>query len=392
MVYPKFTVNTKAINMASVEGYHPHFDIIWSFEYAISGNNSTEAGFTVFLMDNIPLSGGNNSIDLGYSGLSSYTVNNDTIKQGISGSVLGVGFDTTGFFAVSALSGSKFIRDGIDELSRIPNSVSIRGAAPTYSYNTYNFNKALSSLDSDFKIVESGIKFKTIRARLGNVGKTLYIDYRYDADSDFKQLLQYDVNLSITDTTKYKVGLSFSTPISSNNTNSIGNIYLRNFHTEGSTVSGTVSIYNNTYTPDCFTVFPVVSTLPPDTLPIPKIPNIIIPLSSIDNVCTDISISAGRVTSINANTSITEDIYNFGYRIYMTSNNFKVLLKRVDKFRYESQDGKYILYTNDTCKYWCFRDVTDSIFPNLTSTNNQPIGTYSTYSTTVTATVTATYV
>ena len=58
MIYPTFTIQPKALNIASDYTYSPYSDIVWSFDYAISGNNNTEAGFTIFLQSgNAPLTG-----------------------------------------------------------------------------------------------------------------------------------------------------------------------------------------------------------------------------------------------------------------------------------------------------------------------------------------------
>jgi hypothetical protein len=381
MVYPTFTVNTKAINIASKVGYQPHFDIVWSFEYAISGNSSTEAGFTLFLMDNIPLSGGNNGIDLGFSGLSSITGGPGTIQPGISGAIIGVGFDTTGLFAASAYSGVQIIRDGIAATSCTPNSIIIRSEWPGYSFNTYSYNQPITSIDSDFKIVESSVKYKTIRARLGNVGKKLYVDYRYNVEDNFKPLLEYDVDLNITSATKYKAGISFATPISSNLNSAIGNVYIRNFHTEGSSVSGKLTTSTTPGIVDCITLLPKISALPPDIYPVPKIPDIIVPSIGTDNICTSLSIVASRLSSYSANVGATEDLYNFGYTVYLSSTVFTgVLLSRTGVFSYGPSQG-YTLYKSNVCSNWSLSS------PTFEYSNNSlyPIGTYNT-------TITATYI
>lgn len=381
MVYPTFTVNSKAINIASKVGYYPQFDIVWSFEYAISGNNSTEAGFTVFIMDNIPLSGGNNGIDLGYSGLSSITGGPGTIQPGISGAVIGIGFDTTGLFAASAYSGVKVIRDGIAATACTPNSIIIRSEWPSYSFNTYSYNQPLTSIDSEFKIVESSVKYKTLRARLGNIGKKLYIDYRYNVDEDFKQLLEYDVNLDITDSTRYKVGVSFATPVSSDLSSAIGNIYIRNFHTEGSSVSGKTATINIPGAVNCISVLPKISALPPDIYPVPPIPDIILPSTGDDNLCSNVVIKSARLSSYSANIGATEDLYNFGYTISLSSTTLTgVPLNRTGIFSYESSQG-YKLYKTNVCSNWSLSS------PAFEYSNNSlyPIGTYNT-------TITATYI
>ena len=99
MQYPVLNSSSKAINLASKDSYSCLYDLVWSFDYAISGNPNTEAGFTVFLTTSSSrLSGGSTGIDLGYSGLSSFGLPY-SIKAGVSGAAIGIGFDTTGLFA-----------------------------------------------------------------------------------------------------------------------------------------------------------------------------------------------------------------------------------------------------------------------------------------------------
>jgi hypothetical protein len=235
MIYPALNGSSKAINIASNNSYSCMYDIVWSFDYAISGNSNTEAGFTVFLTTSSNrLSGGGGSIDLGYSGVSGLGLPY-SIKPGISGAVIGIGFDTTGLFAASASSGN-FSRDGINFINARKNSIAIRGSSPNYSYFTHSFNRPLSSLNSKFKIVENTINFKTIRVRLGNIGRTIYIDYRDNPKDEFQKILERDVTLGLPITSFLHAGVSFATPISSSQPNAIGNIFLKNFHVEGTTI------------------------------------------------------------------------------------------------------------------------------------------------------------
>jgi len=233
MQYPALPNTTKCINFASSGAYSPFFDIVWSFDYAIVGDSNVQGGFTVFLMENIPLSGGNTGIDLGYSGLSSASLPY-SIEQGISGALLGVGFDSTGLFAASASIGSSVIRDGIGIDKVIKNSITIRGGWPEYSYNEESFTSSISALtNTTFYVVESALNYKTIRARLGNLGRTLYIDYRNNTSDYFTNILTKDVTLYPAMTSLYKVGVSFATPISSDNYIHTGTIHFKNFHVEG---------------------------------------------------------------------------------------------------------------------------------------------------------------
>jgi hypothetical protein len=232
MQYPTLS-SAKAINFASKTSFSPYYDIVWSFDYAISGNQNTEAGFTVFLSrGDTPLYGGSGGIDLGYSGLSSSLIERSYIKGGIVGAAIGVGFDTTGLFAASAYDVTYKVRDGIDSSNVIKNSVTIRGIS-SYSYNQYSYHQPLSGLNSTFSIVESTEVYKTVRVRLGNIGRTLYIDYRNNPNEEFQPILQKEINILINKNVTYCPGISFATPISSISPAAIGNIFVKNIHTEG---------------------------------------------------------------------------------------------------------------------------------------------------------------
>jgi len=389
MVYPKFTINTKAFNIASSYSYSPYYDIVWSFEYAISGNSNTEAGFTIFLMDsNYALSGGNYNIDLGYSGLSAFsnTVNLSAISPGVSGAIIAVGFDTTGCFPVSATSGSVTVRDGISDNNRIANSISVRSNWPTYSYNAYKINIALSSIDSDFKIVESEVRYKTIRARLGNVGRTLFVDYRYNPDDDFKPLLQQDINLNITSNTLYKAGASFATPISSNNINKVGNIYFKNFHTEGSAVSGSSSSFISTASSVSLDSNIPLATAP-SIKPIEALADISNPISDDRaTICPTPYASYGKIVSNINNVDVPifdQDRYNFGYTLnvvfWSLTGTVDINLNRTEMFKYVSTDSAFIVYKNNLCSNWYLSS--NSLF--LTNSSVNPIGFYAPYITAI---------
>lgn len=388
MVYPTFTIDTKAINIASKHGYSPYSDIVWSFDYAISGSDSTQAGFTIFLMTDVPLQGGNRGIDLGYSGLTVCVPTIETVNIGISGGIIAVGFDTTGLFAVSATatesisSTSIFVRDGIDQSNCIQNSVSIRGGWPNYSFNQYNYNVALSSIDSSFKIIEPVIKFKTIRARLGNIGKTIYVDYRNTPEEDFKSLVVKDVNLNINSTTKYKPGISFASPINSDVLSAVSNFNIKNFHTEGVFLSGETNTYVVPDEPNVILLKKLIVARPPEIPTPPKIQEVVVNVTddnSIDSACINTVMSYGRLSSVSEPGIFSEDAFNFGYSIKL--QNIDITLTRKDVFKYESNNGQYKIYKDGICNYWALS--TSSLF--ATNSSFTPIGTY-------TPTITAIYV
>lgn len=355
MQYPVMNSNSKAISLASKDSYSCLYDIVWSFDYAISGSPSTEAGFTVFLMTpGMSLSGGGVGIDLGYSGLSAFNVIN-TVKPGISGAIIAVGFDTTGLFAASAYSGS-FVRDGIDYRTVKKNSITIREGAPNFKYS--NYNVSLSSLNNTFTIVESAAIYKTIRARLGNVGRTLYIDYRNNPTEQFQPILEKSVSLNLPVSAFAHAGVSFATPISSFNNNAIGNIFIKNFHIEGSPNP-------NLYRVDVTSKLKGISLDERKIIPVdnPEIvclkepcvtipPSIVNPFPirsvGINNVSLNSSLIGGGVAGVNTfdiykceNIAVLDDLFNFSYKVKVVETD--TILTRTDHFTYVDDLGAYTL-------------------------------------------------
>lgn len=248
MEYPILSLSATSIGMCE-QGVTPFYDIVWSFDYYLENINAeTEFGFLFFLQDgNITPTGGTPGPGLGYSqGLDldtyvrpsneAYYFRPDsvglykTIKDsGLNGALLGVGFDSTGCYALSVTYNTKFIRDGKSDNDRIPNSVAVRGGAPNYSYNQYSTNFALTN----FNIIDS-VK-KTVRARLGNLGRTIYIDYRNTSDQDFIPLLTQDIDLGVSLYNYVRPGVTFTKNISSSSTTSAPTVVVENFHFEGKT-------------------------------------------------------------------------------------------------------------------------------------------------------------
>lgn len=390
MLYPTLPATAKAFNLASKSAYSPFYDIVWSFDYAISGNSNTEAGFTVFIMDNIPLSGGNSGIDLGYSGLSSQNVIGGTIKPGISGAKLACGFDTTGSFGVSAqLTGSGFIRDGVNDSNRILNSITLRGGWPDYSYSSYSYYNPISSLTSKtFNIVESSVSYKTIRARLGNIGRTLYIDFRNNVNEDFTNLVTHEVTLNSPISALYKVGVTFATPVSGG---SSGIIYLKNFHTEGFNNVPLSSVCINCDQPPITGRTLDTTCLHPSCIdPSPECdincneggPTIttfdVGRLSGTELTYVYNYLSEGCAIGLNKcntvpceNIATGYDLFNFGYKLSVIELN--TILERVSAFAYADSTNTYQLKLTAFNEQWKFIDNSLNIF---TGNAFEPIGGY----------------
>ena len=144
------------------------------------------------------------------------------IVPSVSGAILGINFDTAGLFA---LSGST--ANGL--LTSIPKSLSIRYGGTNFNYLT---SISLTSLHTDFNLLLSAQEYNRLRFRLTDIGQTLKIDYKV-ADN-FVEILTIPVNLDINDTTTYKIGIGYTTPVSgAAATRAIFSI--RDFHVEGKT-------------------------------------------------------------------------------------------------------------------------------------------------------------
>jgi len=305
MLYPSLSSNAKSLNLVSKDAYSPFYDIVWSFDYIINGTSLTEGGFTAFLCSSgIGVGDSEGGIDLGYS-ISPLKLNvlldTSNIPQSSiqtenafnivvaeqseldystyrHGGVLAVGFDSTGLFAASATAGPGATRDGLPLDKIYKNSVTVRGGFPKYSFNIYNFHKPLSSIDSRFKVIEDTLTYKTIRVRLGNVGRTIYVDYRYSPEEEFRNLISQDVTLNFATSTFYNAGISFASPISSIQNNRVGKMYLKNFHVEGTT-NPDLNIYvpnlgtatTTTTTTTTTTPAPIIPPLPTTTTTAPPL-------------------------------------------------------------------------------------------------------------------------
>jgi hypothetical protein len=366
MEYPSINSNTKVIQFFEKD-FTPYSDIIWSFDYYVTNiTANTQLGFCVFLQDayNLPLSsylGGNSTIDLGYSGLSAkntaWTIAS-SLSAGLSGALIGIGFDSTGSFAVSATSSSIILRDGVSDNKRINNSVSIRGAAPYYRYTEYNVNQALSAYN--FNVVDSNKK--TIRARLGNVGRTLYIDYRYSANEDFINILTQDVAFTIAPSSRIRPGITFATQVSGST--SVPRVFFGNLTVEGKSESPTIQ-YGNAFQPlttfalttaclisGCPYADPILAT--PTALPKLLLvdPSVVVNSDSIEpaldtaNISLQLKYAVNGGYGLNANMSIsgtTADYFNFGYKLNITGPCTSTTLYRTDYFNYASTDNSLLL-------------------------------------------------
>ena len=225
IVYPSvLPPNAKAFNFTSSRAYNPQNDILLSVEYCISGHSLTEAGISFFITGDDTFTGGVSGADLSYSG---YYL---SAQQGVSNAIVGIGIDSTGVFGLSATG-----RDGLNESDIIPNSIAARGGSTDYfSMSAFNnYYRAISS----FNIVDNNTQPKALRFRLGDIGRSMYLDYKHDLDGCYENIARVDIGdlfgIVPASDTFYRIGMGFTTPVSANNANAVADFYFRTVHVEG---------------------------------------------------------------------------------------------------------------------------------------------------------------
>ena len=392
-----FKINEKALT--------PYYDIVWSFDYyATSIPEGSQLGFCVFLQDQegveqpqivtvltdptgvfFPVGpssvdgslyltnyAGSNGFDLGYGGY------NNSIDKGI----VGAGFDSTGCFALSASLGGGDGRDGINENDRVVNTLSLRGEAPTYSWSKYSVNIPLSSYD--FNVIDT--RKKTIRTRLGNIGQTLYIDFRYSPLDDYVNILTQDITYTKSLSSRFKPGITFVKPVSG--TAPVPTIRFSNFTIEGRELlsyTSPISSIELLPTPVTDTTCLIDECVcKPYTPPVPE------PYSTPPEITTDpalfditrratIQSRLDRATNAGIDTGfLGSDIYNFGYTLALKNNDTNVVevLYRTDYFNYKTIDNVFTLSLFEFDRTWTL----EGLGINYTNNSNvQPTGVYGNY-------------
>mgnify|MGYP003632859625 CR=1 FL=1 len=200
------------------EGMSPQYDITWSFTYELSNYTSgDEIGYCMFLQDaSFPLSGGGVGPDLGFSG--NTLLSAALSSQPLNKPVLGIGFDSLGVFASELVYNNGPTRSG---RSYEPNSITIRDK---------NLDIITTQAISAFELISSGKK--TVRARLGNYGRKVVVDYKSESDTFYTHLLTQELTgIDVYSNSRYRPGVSFVKPLTGSNTN--GTIITTGFHVEG---------------------------------------------------------------------------------------------------------------------------------------------------------------
>ena len=192
--------------------YNPHWDIVWSFTYSVSG---TEHGFTTYLTPSSTSINGTPGQFLGY------------YNYGKQAGVLVIAFDTTGLFALplSGFPGTYNIKK---------DSIIIRN-----QNNDIILYEKLSSLNSKFITNFDGVgQTQTLRFRLSRAGTHLSIDFKNNSTStSYENLTSVSIDISPDIYPILYPAFTVCSPISSTTTPSI--FALTNFHIQGETSSPT---------------------------------------------------------------------------------------------------------------------------------------------------------
>lgn len=202
--------------------FSPFYDITWSLKYeVINWSNTDDYGLCFFLQDSSSsLEYGGWRTDLGYSGDPGSP--SDIKAKGMTGGMLGVGLDTHGAFATETTWPGGALRSGLSAVEL--NSISVRGS----ELSSYEFLDTHYKIN-EFELLSDGIKI--LRARLGNYGRTIFLDYRPSGDTDFINILTKDVDLDVVTGDRLTPGVSFAKPLTSADTEMI--IKVHAFHVEG---------------------------------------------------------------------------------------------------------------------------------------------------------------
>jgi len=160
-------------NFSLTSNFNPNFDITWSFQYSVTGNNVSSGGFSTFLFNNTTLTGGGILSGLGFAPYTGYS--------GIAGAVLGVMFSSD-------------------------NKITIKKGTSFTTITSFNLPSLLSPL------IKTTQKFNTIRFNLTDIGQTLKIDIK-DLKDDYINIASIPTSIIPTDNIYYKIGFSYSSPL-----------------------------------------------------------------------------------------------------------------------------------------------------------------------------------
>ena len=180
-------------NFCLTSNFNPNYDITWSFQYSVTGNNTTSGGFSTFLFDNNTLDGGGILSGLGYAPYTGYS--------GVNGAVLGVMFYSN-------------------------NTVVIKKGTSFSTLTSFYIPQLL------YPLVKTSQVYNTIRFNLTDVGQTLSIDVK-DQKDNYINVASIPTSLTALNDIYYKVGFSYSAPLNVGDNNIV--LSFKDIHVKGQT-------------------------------------------------------------------------------------------------------------------------------------------------------------
>jgi len=268
-----------------VEGkknFNANYDITWSFSYylpasSIQTHNNYQLGFATFLTSlSAPISSlpgqylGDQDPEYILRTLDTETAGVLKTESGVpillesavlSGMLVKVAFDSTGFYALTNNGGYNALTGAAERPGVGLESDCFREALVVRDFD-HNLvaNGALSSMSTSFSTLSTDT-YRTLRFRYVNLGKTLHIDVRESNTTTYSLLTTINLNYRLNNSSNLDnifVGFSFCTPISTENyALSARNFYLRNFHIEGHEGS---TVKTETVTTPLLSVVPNIPT------------------------------------------------------------------------------------------------------------------------------------
>ena len=185
--------------------YSANFDITWSFQFKfVSSDTNANGGISTFLFDNPKIDGGG-----GYTGLAyaPYAAN-----KGVVGAAIG---------AMIYNNKSLIIKSG----------------------ETFNNLGTISDILSTINITSNTLinqNFITIRFNLTDVGQTFKVAIKDPVDDTYKTISTINTGLTIKDSTFYKIGIGYASPIIPNDPKLAASF--KDIHTQGSLSGPTTKI------------------------------------------------------------------------------------------------------------------------------------------------------
>lgn len=213
-------------------------ELVITIDFNASFTPTTTAG-TGFILGFLPYfhptPDGYSALDgLGYASVSSLSyLNSSLFATGIQDSQVGIGFDFTGLFSLSGNVGS----GGLSAAN--PNSICIRGAAPTYNFIAATSN--LSTYPVPFSLYDSPSVFpssvKSARIRITDFGGTFIVDLKNSPTSNYYNYLYTKLPTPIIPYENFYIGYTGLSGLSS----SVFRIYNVNVNGYNTTISYNVS-------------------------------------------------------------------------------------------------------------------------------------------------------